>query len=81
MTYVKTVEQHDTGMVVAAVYQLPEGRRVGLEFFHRPWHSQKKRLQLAHAWCDSWIKNCEDYCVGCPDGYSFMSEAEAKGSA
>ena len=59
----KTIEQTDTGMVVAKVFNLATGERVGLEFFSFPFSSQERRLIKAHSWADKWIANCETYCT------------------
>ncbi|GAB3416870.1 hypothetical protein NX774_11995 [Massilia agilis] len=59
----KTIEQADTGMVIAEVYNAATGRRVGVSFFCWPPFSQRRRLQRAHAWADKWIENCDAFCV------------------
>jgi len=63
--YVKTIEQSDTGMVIASVVSVATGKRVGLAFFHLAF-GQKHRLKRAHAWADRWIKNCQTYCIERP---------------
>lgn len=60
--YTKTIEQTDTGMVVAKVYN-SAGARVGIEFFTWPCFSQRRRLERAHKWADKWIANCEELCI------------------
>lgn len=59
----KRIEQTDTGMVIAEVYELARGRRVGLEFFTWPPFAQAVRLRRAHRWANEWIGNCEEYCT------------------
>lgn len=63
-TYIKNIEKTDTGMVIARVYDVSTGKRVGLEFFHTYfWRNQERTLKRAHAWTDQWISNCSKYCV------------------
>lgn len=62
MAYTKTIEQTDTGMVIASVWN-PNGGRIGLAFFNFPPFFQAARLKRAHRWADRWIANCEKYCA------------------
>lgn len=62
MAYQASIEQGDTGMVIAAVWDTDSGKRVGLNFFHWPPFSQKRRLQRAEAWAAKWIENCRAHC-------------------
>lgn len=62
--YGKVIEQGDTGMVIATVWNLNTGERCGLEFFYT--FSQERRLQRAHAWADKYIALCEKYCIDDP---------------
>lgn len=55
------IEQTDTGMVIAKVYN-EAGARVGLEFFCWPPFFQEMRFKRAHKWTEKWIANCEKYC-------------------
>jgi hypothetical protein len=62
MAYTKEIEQTDTGMVIAYVWDV-RGERVGLEFFYWPPFFQAARLRRAHKWADRWVANCEKYCT------------------
>lgn len=63
MLYHKVIEQTDTGMVIASVYDNITGNRIGLEFFTWPPLIQETRLKRAHKWADKWIENCIKYCT------------------
>jgi len=61
-TFNKAIQQSDTGMVIASVFD-ESGQRVGLKMFTWPPfdRNQHKRLERAHSWADKWIENCERY--------------------